>query len=89
LAGGGQLDYNLLAHGMWTLDEKRHHITVLELLTVLWNVQAFLPILRSKTILVHEDNQAVCHILRNFTPRSPVMLYLRKLILLLDTDNIT
>ena len=89
-AWGGQLDYNLLAQGIWTLDEKRHHITVLELLAVLRNVQAFLPRLRSKTILLHEDNQAVCHILRNFTSRSPViMLYLRKLILLLDTNNIT
>jgi len=40
-AWGGVLNGTALAHGLWTAAEKKHHITVLELLAVLRNIEAF------------------------------------------------
>lgn len=79
----------LLAHGIWSRSEAEHHITVLELIAVIKNVLAFLPELRDKQVLMHEDNQAVIHVMQNVTSRSPVIMrHLRELIGLLDTNNI-
>jgi hypothetical protein len=79
-AWGGVLDSHLLAHGLWTAEERRHHITVLELIAVHRNLAAYLPRLKSKTVHLHEDNMAVCYILRRKTSRNPVLMAeLRKL----------
>jgi hypothetical protein len=84
------LNGTALAHGLWTKAEQRHHITVLELVAVMRNVQAWLPQLRGKRVHHHEDNMAVCYILRQLTSRSPVIMeYLRKLWGLLQESEIS
>ena len=42
-AWGGVLDNELIAHGLWTAEEKKHHITLLELIAVHRNLVALLP----------------------------------------------
>ena len=79
-AWGGVLDGHLIAHGLWTAEEKKHHITLLELIAVHRNLAAMSHRLRGRTIHLHEDNQAVVYILRRKTTRSPVIMsHLRKL----------
>ena len=69
--------------------ERKHHITFLELLAVLRNVTAFLPRLRSKRCLLHEDNMACVYIIREKTSRNPViMACLRELWVVLDLNQI-
>jgi len=63
-----------LAHGLWTTAERKHHITTLELIAVQRNLEALLPRLAGKMVHLHEDNQAVCFILREYTTRSPVIM---------------
>ena len=76
LGWGGVLDGTVPASGMWGGRERGHHITYLELL-------------RGRSILLFEDNQAVCHILTNRTTRSPEMMrLLRRLWLLVDTAGL-
>ena len=69
-AWGGVLNGTALAHGIWSSAESQHHITVLELIAVLRNLEAFLPRIRRKVVHLFEDNQAVCYILRSTTSRS-------------------
>jgi len=79
-AWGGVLDdhspQRVLAHGLWTVDERQHHITILELLAVTRNLMALnvRHRLKGKSVHLHEDNQAVCYILRRKTSRSPVLM---------------
>ena len=88
-AWGGVLNGKALAHGIWQQSERRHHITTLELLAVIRNVKAFLPRLKNKRVLLHEDNQAVVYIIRERTSRSPViMAYMWKLWAILDLNQI-
>jgi hypothetical protein len=70
-AGGG-----VLAHGLWTAEERRYHITILELIAVTRNLMAYnvRHRLRGKSVHLHEDNMAVCYILRRKTSRSPVLM---------------
>jgi len=52
-------------------------------------VESFLPHLAGRNVLMHEDNQAVCHILSGLTSRSPEMMAeLRRLWCLLDSHGI-
>jgi hypothetical protein len=37
-------------------------------------VESFLPLLAGRNVLMHEDNQVVCHILIGLTSRSRVMM---------------
>jgi len=88
-AWGGVLNNQCLAHGIWTHAERKHHITFLELLAVLRNVQAYLPRLKSKRCLLYEDNMAVVYIIREKTSRNPViMACLRELWACLDLNQI-
>ena len=66
----------VLAHGLWTADERLHHITILELMAVTRNLMALnvRHRLKGKSVHLHEDNQAVCYILRRKTSRSPVLM---------------
>ena len=72
-----------LAHGLWTAEEWRHHITILELVAVIRNLEAFLPRIKQLSphgcrVHLHEDNMAVCYILRELTSRNRVIMrYLR------------
>ena len=88
-AWGGVLNHQCLAHGIWTHAERKHHITFLELLAVLRNVQAFLPRLKAKRCLLWEDNMACVYIIREKTSRNPViMACLRELWACLDLNQI-
>ena len=88
-AWGGVLNRRCLAHGIWTQAEREHHITYLELVAVIRNVTAFLPRLKQKRVLLHEDNMAVVYIIRERTSRNPViMARLRELWGILDLNQI-
>ncbi len=65
------------------------HITFKELKAVRCAIQSFLPELKGRRILLHEDNQSVIGVLTHLTSISPVMMCeLRKLFLLIDKYDI-
>eukprot|EP00873_Tetraselmis_striata_P013426 jgi/Tetstr1/433690/TSEL_022909.t1 len=75
----------------WTQeDDRSHHITWKDFRAVRHAVESFLPQLRGRRVLLHEDNTAVVAALTNLTSRSPVMMEeLRKLWHLLDIHDIS
>ena len=86
---GGVLNGRLEARGFWGVADESQHITWKELKAVRLAVESFLPHLAGRNVLLHEDNQAVCHVLTGLTSRSPVMMEeLRRLWFLLDTNGI-
>ena len=88
-AWGAVLNNARTARGFWSPEERQNHITYLELLAVFNAVRSFLPWIRNRKVLLHEDNQAVVYILTNYTSRSkPLMSLLRKLWWVLDVENI-
>eukprot|EP00873_Tetraselmis_striata_P026276 jgi/Tetstr1/446540/TSEL_034065.t1 len=79
----------LEARGFWSSADKRQHITWKELKAVRLAVESFLPHLAGRNVLLHEDNQTVCHVLSGLTSRSPEMMAeLRRLWCLLDSHGI-
>lgn len=87
---GGVLNHTLPARGFWRPHQREDHITLNELRAVRLTVETFLERLKGKRVLLWEDNRAVMHILTNLTTRSPdIMVELRKLWYLLDTNDIT
>lgn len=89
-AWGAVLNLRLPARNFWTPSERRHHITWLELRAVHLALQSVAPQLRGRHVLLREDNQAVCSILRTMTSRSPLLMAeLRRLCYTLDTLNVT
>jgi len=90
LAWGGVLNMRLPARGFWRAHQRREHITLLELRAVHYSVEAFLSSLRGRHVLLREDNQAVCALLRSWSSRAPrLQERLRLLWELLDTNDIT
>ena len=86
---GAVLNDDVTAKGIWTTPDREEHITYKELKAVRFAVQSFLPRLRGRRVLLHEDNQAVVRILTTLTSRSPALMNeLRKLWYLLDTNDI-
>eukprot|EP00873_Tetraselmis_striata_P021557 jgi/Tetstr1/441821/TSEL_030037.t1 len=78
------------ARGFWYEDDRAHHITWKELRAVRHAVESFLPQLRGRCVLLHEDNTAVVAALASLASRSPVMMEeLRKLWHLLDIHDIS
>jgi hypothetical protein len=66
-----------------------HHITWKELRHVRHAIESFLPPLKGRHILLHEDNTYVVATLTKLTTRSPVMMTeLSHLWYLLDTNDI-
>ena len=87
---GAVLNETTPARGFWNRQERKLHITELELEAVYNAVRSFLPHLRGRSVFVHEDNQAVVHMLAHYSTRSPsIMRRLRKLWLLLDLNDIS
>ena len=87
---GGVLNQRLEARGFWMGDDRSQHITWKELKAVRRTVESFLPMLRGRRVVLHEDNQSVIGVLTGLTSRSPVMMTeLRKLFCLLDSNGIT
>jgi hypothetical protein len=89
--GWGAVLNNLhAARGFWTSPTLQEHITLKELQAVRHAVESFLPRLRGRRVLLHEDNQSVVGVLTHLTSKSPTMMAeLRKLWYLLDTCNIS
>eukprot|EP00873_Tetraselmis_striata_P042077 jgi/Tetstr1/462341/TSEL_007347.t1 len=78
------------ARGFWYEDDRSHHIMWKELRAVRHAVESFLPQLRGRRVLLHEDNTAVMAALTNLTSRSPIMMEeLRKLWHRLDMHDIS
>ena len=75
--------------GYWRPHEIDLHITAKELLAVRLAVQESAELLRGKRVVLHEDNQAVCHIIANRTSRSPALMSeLTRLLRLLDSLDV-
>eukprot|EP00873_Tetraselmis_striata_P042594 jgi/Tetstr1/462858/TSEL_007807.t1 len=84
------LEWWTQARGFWYEDDRAHDITWKELRAVRHAFESFLPHLRGRRVLLHEDNTAVVVALANLTSRSPVMMEeLRKLWHLLDIHDIS
>ncbi len=65
------------------------HITFKELKAVRCAIHAFLPELKERRLLIHEDNHHVVGVLTHLSSKSPTMTCeLRKLFLLIDTYDI-
>jgi hypothetical protein len=83
-------DSNYQARGFWSATDRLHHITLKELRAVRHAVESFLPQLKGRQVLLHEDNTAVVATPTKLTSRSPVMMTeLRRLWYLLDTTTST
>lgn len=77
------------ARGFWYESDRDQHITWKELKAVRLAVQSFLPQLRGRQVLLHEDNQAVVAVLTKLTSRSPPLMdELRRLWAILDVNDI-
>jgi hypothetical protein len=86
---GAVLNEELEARGLWSKEDEQQHITWKERKAVRHAVESFLPQLAGRNVLMHEDNQAVCHSQTILTSRSHVMMEeLRRMWCLLDTNNI-
>jgi hypothetical protein len=77
------------ARGSWSDNDREHHITWKELRAVRLAIKSYLPQLRGRDALLHEDNTAVVATLTKLTTRSPVMMTEpRRLWHMLDVDHI-
>jgi ribonuclease HI len=86
---GAVLNGTVPARGFWAGRYRSLHITHLELIAVRLAVETFLEELRGRTVRLHEDNQAVVHLLHHFSSRSPALQEdLRALFWLLDSNSI-
>jgi hypothetical protein len=86
---GAVLNEHLEAQGFLSKKDEQH-ITWKERKAVRHAVESFLPQVAGRNVLLHEDNHAVCHILKGLTSRSHAMMdELRRLWCLLDTNNIS
>jgi hypothetical protein len=78
------------ARGFWYDDDRQQHITWKELRAIRLMIESFLPQLRGRYVLLHEDNTAVVATLSKLTTRFPVMMTeLRRLWHLLDVNDIS
>eukprot|EP00873_Tetraselmis_striata_P045957 jgi/Tetstr1/466221/TSEL_010779.t1 len=72
---GGVLNGRLEARGFWSSAGERQHITWKELKAAGLCRGKLPPAhLAGRNVLLHEDNQAVCHVLSGLTSRSPEMM---------------
>lgn len=87
---GGVLNGRRPTRGLWSSEEVGAHITLKELRAVRLTIEAFLPELRGRRVLLHEDNQAVVSVLTRLTSASPALMSeLRRTWWLLDANDIT
>jgi len=64
-------------------------ITFKEFIALRCTIQSFLPELKGKRLLLHEDNQSVIGVLTHITSESPTMMCeQRKLFLPIDTYDL-
>ncbi|XP_075325338.1 uncharacterized protein LOC142383616 [Odontesthes bonariensis] len=75
LSGWGAVWQNQTAQGLWPAQDRSQHINALELRAVHRALQAFLPFLRGRHVLVRSDNvSAVSHINHQGGTRSALLL---------------
>ncbi|XP_075325299.1 uncharacterized protein LOC142383412 [Odontesthes bonariensis] len=75
LSGWGAVWQNRTAQGLWPARDRSQHINALELRAVHRALQAFLPFLRGRHVLVRSDNvSAVSHINHQGGTRSALLL---------------
>jgi len=78
------------ARGFWTGPDKLKHITFKELKAARCAIESFLPELKGRRLLLHEDNQPLVGVLTHITSRSLAMMSeLMKLFLLTDEQDIS
>ena len=71
------------------MPDLEEHITFKELKAVRSAIQAFLPELKGRRLLLHEDKKSVIGVLTHLTSKSPTMMCeLRKLFLMVDSYDI-
>jgi hypothetical protein len=76
------------ARGFGSAADQRQYITWKESKAVRLAVFSFLPLLRGRKALLHEDNQAMVVVRSHLTSRSPaIMDEFRKLLEVIDTNN--
>jgi hypothetical protein len=81
-------DSNYQAHGFWSATDRLQHNTWKKLRAVRHVVESFLPQLKGRQVLLHEETTAIVAALTKLTSRSPViMTELRRLWYLLDTND--
>jgi hypothetical protein len=86
---GAVLNDHHEARGFRDPVDSAQHITWKELKAVRLALLSFLPYLRGRRVLLHEDNQSVIGVLTNLTSRSPALMNeLRKLWFLLDSNDV-
>ena len=86
---GAMLNDCIEAKSFWSGEDKGMHITFKELKAVRSAIKSFLPELKGRMLLLHEDNQSVVGVLTHLMSRFPVMMpELRKLFLLTDEHDI-
>ena len=67
----------------------KEHITFKDSKAVRYAIQTFLPELKGRRLLLHEDDHSVIGVLTHLTSKSSTMMCeLRKLFLLIDTYDI-
>jgi hypothetical protein len=87
---GAVLNEQLKARGFWRAVDQQQHFAWKELKAVRLTVLSFLPLLRGRKVLMHEDNQALEAVLSHLTSRSVAMMgELCKLWERIDTNNIS
>ncbi len=64
----------VLVRGFWTGPNKLQHITFKELIAVRCAIESFLPKVKGRRLLLHEDNQSVVGVLTHLTSLSPAMM---------------
>ena len=78
------------ARGLWTGPDKLYYITFKELKAFRCAIESFLPELRGRRLLLHEDNHVMVGILTHLTSRSLAMMFeLRKIFLLAEEHVIS
>jgi ribonuclease HI len=71
---GAVLYEHLEARGFSSKEDEQQHITWKEMKAARHAVESFLPQPAARNVLLHEDNNVVCHIQTGMTSRSPVMM---------------
>jgi hypothetical protein len=65
--GSGPEREHLEAREFLRAEDEEHHITGKELKAIRHAIESFLPQVAARNVLLHEDNQAVCHVLTRLT----------------------
>ena len=74
-------------HGMWSQQCLRLNIALLEIYPIYLALVFWGDLLANKCVMIMSDNQAVVHILNNFTSKDPVIMVIVCLIVLTCMHN--